>query len=338
MVIESFRAVDFLKQRGSLPFLSVLYGEDPFFRTHVTDSFRDYFREYAQKEGERFVFECPAASHMTKLDVLIKNDSLLSSSRFFEVMASSKQADQLLSFLYSFYPQSDLFFLLCLPALSWSEKKSKWFSSWTKKENVSFFSCEALPEKAFRFYMCDALKKKGFVFSNDLVDFLSGFFEGSALGFSQALTQLSLCLSPGRLSVQDVQAHLLSVVDYQVDDCISAIWMRDRSRFVRVLHSLREKDPFVISLLLWCFARDLRIFAECLEPTSQARQAIFMKNKVPQNRQPILTEALHFLTYGDVVSLFSTVGALDKKNKGVVSGDPWDDFFWMGFSLSGRAK
>ncbi|WP_092401178.1 MULTISPECIES: DNA polymerase III subunit delta [Candidatus Ichthyocystis] len=328
------RAEEFIRffQRGLILNRLVVYGDDAFFRMQIIDMIRNIFRAKTES-GERLVFDCRKGNYDNFISAL-RSYSLLYSHRLFEIKCLPSQVEELLQY-FSVEDGND-FCVVILDDLSWQDKKGAWFVDALRSESTFLFSCIAPISEDFTMWIGSMLKLKGIKYAPDVPEFLSGFFEGNSCGVFQALEQITLQRLKDEITVEFIQSIFFSATRYKVDDCVNAIFSRNRQRFVRVLNYLRESDESLMSLLVWRFAHDLRVccayYGES-PATSNQVDLFFQKRKVFGARRSFFIEAVKFLKESDIVKALSRLSFIDKKHKAIVPGNPWEDFFWLGIFL-----
>ncbi|WP_092483806.1 DNA polymerase III subunit delta [Candidatus Ichthyocystis hellenicum] len=333
MLIESAKFIHFF-QRRVFPGCSVVYGDDEFFRAQVMDEIRRGFR--AQDEfGERLVFDCRKNTRYDELKAVLRNASLFSSSRLFEILCVPSQVESLLQFFSG--DKCGNFSVLILDDLSWQDRKNRWFVAGCKSEEVCFFSCVSPSPDHFIAWINDLLLLNGMTFSPDVTEFLATFFEGNACGVYQALEQLALQQTEEKtITVDYIQESIFSTTRYGVDDCVQAIFSRDRKRFVRILNYLCGSDESLISLLVWRLAQDLRVCCAYHSEsplTPKQEDSFFQRRKIFGVRRSFFLKAVKSLVERDIVQALACLNFIDRKHKGIVPGYPWDDLLWTGLFL-----
>ncbi|WP_176695730.1 DNA polymerase III subunit delta [Candidatus Ichthyocystis sparus] len=333
MLIESAKFISFF-QRREITSCSVVFGDEEFFRAQIMDEIRRSFRDRCEF-GERLVFDCRKNNRYDELKSVLRNSSLFSSSRLFEILCNPSQVEGLLKFI-SCYRHGD-FFVLILENLSWQDKKSAWFVAGCKGDEICFFSCIYPSPDHFIAWINDLLLSKGIKFSPEVTEFLSTFFEGNACGVYQALEQIILQQASQKIITADyIQENIFSTTRYGVDDCVQAVFSRDRERFVRILNYLSASDESLISLIVWRLSQDLRVCCAYHSEsplTPKQEDSFFQKRKIFGERRSFFIKAIKLLVESDIVQALSCLNFIDKKHKGIVPGYPWDDLLWTGLFL-----
>lgn len=129
------------------------------------------------------------------------------------------------------------------------------------------------------------------------LEFIANHVEGNLLAAHQEIQKLGLLYPPGELTLAQIEAAVMNVARYDVGDLRDALKARDTVRAVRTLEGLKAEDA-ALPLVLWALA----------------------------------TEARSLGLRGGLLH----AARIDRIIKGLVRGDPWDEFLQLALKLTRR--
>lgn len=187
----------------------------------------------------------------------------------------------------------DTLTLVTLPELDWKTQKASWFAALEKAGVV--IECKHPPLAELPRWIAARLAAQGQSAPAEALDFIAARVEGNLLAAHQEIQKLGLLYPPRPLTLAEVEAAVLDVARYDIDDLKDALARRLPARAARVLEGLRGEDA-PPPLVLWVLANEAR--------NRRDRAALLLAAKI------------------------------DRIVKGVGTGDLWDEFLQLALRLT----
>ncbi len=180
------------------------------------------------------------------------------------------------------------------------------------------------------------LREAGFSPEPGAAALLAERVEGNLLAAAQEIEKLRLVREPGPLAVVDLLAAISDSARFDVYALSDAALAGDRARVARILAGLMAEGT-ATPLVLWALLRDLRLLAALAFARAHRQDLgrVFAEHRVWESRRSQAMRALGRLSLGRLGRLLQQCAVADKRIKGVLGGDPWQDFERIADQLAG---
>ena len=245
-------------QRGCAP-VYLIGGDEPFLIEEAADAVRGAARRAGF--NERQVMFVEPGFDWSGFGSELASPSLFGDRRLIELrIPGGKPGDAGARALqaYAAAPAPDVLLLVLCGALDAAVRKSRWYQALDQAGVV----VQVWPVHAADFpaWVRDRLARLRLRIEDEALDMLVNRTEGHLLGAHQALAQLALLATDGRVDEALVQTTVGQQARYDVQTLAEAAIGGDVPRTRRVLFGLRE-EGLEAPLMLWVMARELRLLA-----------------------------------------------------------------------------
>ncbi len=278
--------------------LYLLHGDEPLLVIEAADA----IRAAARRQGfdEREVMVVGQGFRWDDLFLASGNLSLFGGSKLVDLRIPSgkpgKEGSEALQ-RYVGTLGAGVVTLITLPELDWQAKKAAWVSA-LSAAGVAL-ECNAPPLARLPQWIAQRMERHGQRAGREALDFIAAHVEGNLLAAHQEIEKLALLHPAGELSLAQVEAAVLNVARYDINDLREAVKARDAVRAARTLEGLRSEDA-APPLVLWALATEAR----SLPPAPGRTRAL-----------------LH-------------AAQIDRMIKGIARGDLWDEFLQLVLRLT----
>ncbi|MCX7896894.1 MAG: DNA polymerase III subunit delta [Rhodocyclaceae bacterium] len=285
-----------LSQRLAAPLapLYVLFGDEPLTLMESADAIRAAAR--AQGFEARSLLVVTPTFRWSELFLASESLSLFGGKTFVDLRIPSGKpgregAEALQRYAQALPAQTTT--LISLPEIDWRTQKSAWFSALEKAGVV--IECKQPAPAELPAWIRKRLAQQGQSAPPAALEFIAARVEGNLLAAHQEIQKLGLLYPARMLTLAEVEAAVLDVARFDIDDLKAAVADRQPARAARVLAGLRavEAPP---PLILWVLAQEARLRKD--------RAALLQAAKI------------------------------DRIVKGVGEGDLWDEFLQLCLHLT----
>jgi DNA polymerase-3 subunit delta len=277
--------------------LYLLHGDEPLLVIEAGDA----IRTAARKQGfeEREVIVAGANFKWDELFMSAGNLSLFGGSKLVDLRIPSGKpgregGEALQRYIKTLGP--GVVTLISLPELDWQVKKSAWVTA-LSNAGVAV-ECNAPPLPQLPAWIAARMKRNQQSAPREALEFIATHVEGNLLAAHQEIEKLGLIYPAGEVSQAQIEAAVLNVARYDINDLRNAVKARDTVRASRTLEGLKAEDA-AAPLVLWALATEARNLA------ANAK-----------------------------VSALLHAGKIDRMIKGLASGDVWDEFLQLTLRLT----
>jgi DNA polymerase-3 subunit delta len=302
--------------RTLAPVYAIL-GDEPLLLLEAADA----VRAAARKQGyaEREVYEPGRSFDWSELAHAGASLSLFGGRKIVELrLAAAKPAAQASDAIVAWCerPSPEALLLVTMPR---PEGGGWWEAPWFLALNKAGVIVEVQPvaRAALPGWLERRLARQKQSASREVLEYLADRVEGNLLAAHQELQKLALLAPPGELELDTVREAVADVARYDTYVAAEALVAGDTARYLRVLEGLRGEGETPTYLL---FTLSSALFALSTgERVNKAMQAVLEKAR----RYP--SAALE--------RAIRRAAAVDRKIKGVDSGEPWEEFVKLALEL-----
>ena len=229
----------------------------------------------------------------------------------------------------------DSMLVITLPHLDWTEEKAVWFQALLAKTTV--IKCDAPPLAKLPEWIAARLAVNGQKAEVSALRFIAERVEGNLLAAHQEIQKLALLYPAKTLTLQEVEAAVLNVARYDLNDLREALLAGDIGRFSRTLEGLRQEGEATV-LVLWALTEEIRALLLVKTGLLEKRpaEALLKEAKVWGARATDFKKALMRLSLPALQTALSEAGRADLMIKGIHKGEVWDLFLRLGLLLAGN--
>jgi DNA polymerase III subunit delta len=217
----------------------------------------------------------------------------------------------------------DTLVILSLGEVDWKTRKAGWFSGLSEAGFV--LELNNPPREQLEAWVAGRLARQGQSASPSTLTFIADHVEGHLLAAHQEILKLGLLCPQGPLDPAQVEAAVLDVARYSLQDLRIPLLEGDFSRLARLLSGL-QAEGCAQPLLTWWLANEIRLLARILEAEAQGvSRALVLKNEriFDRARQAQTGKALGRISLRHLYEALRELALLDRISKGVAIGDFW---------------
>ncbi len=320
-------------QRGLRP-LYVVHGDEPLLAQEAGDAIRAAARDAGC--GERRVFAVSGA-HFDWSAVLgaAQAMSLFAERQLIEIRIPGgkpgKDGGEALQRYCQRLPE-DVYTLVQLPRLDGSQLKSAWFGA-LEGAGVSV-RVDPVERRALPSWIAQRLALQGQRVAagaegQQALDFFADRVEGNLLAAQQELHKLALLYPAGELRFDQIEAAVLDVARYGIQQLAEAVLQGQTSRALRMLDGLRAEGESAV-FVHWTLAADLLALARARAALDAGRPLpmALQEARVWGARQRLFERVLPALSTRRLGPLLQAASVCDGLVKGLRHpdwpADPWD--------------
>ncbi|KPF68226.1 hypothetical protein IP84_10850 [beta proteobacterium AAP99] len=324
--------------------LYVVHGDEPLLTLETADRIRAAAR--AAGAVERQVLQMDARSDWSQLTTQSASLSLFAEKRLMEIRLPTGKpgtsgAQALARFARGLqeHPDDSQIALVLLPKLDKTGKSSEWFTALVSAGvaiEVPTIERDALPR-----WIGERMARHQQRASREVLEFIADRVEGNLLAAHQEIEKLALIEPPGELSMETVQASVLNVARYGVQQLSEALLGGDIARAQRIADGLRAEGEG-LPLVVWFVAEDARTLLKYKTFTAAGRPPATFKNELRLwgPREGAVGQAARRVTLAAMRQALVGLEQVDRLSKGLTHGtgklDPWEAMSRL-FPLFGSA-
>ncbi|MCU0812533.1 MAG: DNA polymerase III subunit delta [Thiobacillaceae bacterium] len=234
---------------------------------------------------------------------------------------------------YCTRPSPDSLLLVSMTGVDWREEKAAWMSAMLAAGAVVKLVPPGLAQLPA--WIAGRLGRQQQSASADGLLFIAERVEGNLLAAHQEILKLGVLYAEGALSLEQIRNAVLNVARYDLDGLREALLAGDVARLMRTLDGLQQEGEAPL-LVLWAMTEDLRALAQIRLGLArrQPLDALLKEARVWGARQALIRRALQRLDGQRAEAALAHAAAIDRMIKGVVDGDPWDEFRQLGLQIA----
>ena len=234
---------------------------------------------------------------------------------------------------YCTRPSPDSLLLVSMTGVDWREEKAAWMSAMAGAGAVVKLVPPGLAQLPA--WIAGRLGRQRQSASADGLLFIAERVEGNLLAAHQEILKLGVLYAEGALSLEQIRNAVLNVARYDLDGLREAMLAGDVARLMRTLDGLQQEGEAPL-LVLWAMTEDLRALAQIKLGLArrQPLDALLKEARVWGARQTLIRRALQRLDGQRAEAALAHAAAIDRMIKGVVDGDPWDEFRQLGLHIA----
>jgi len=312
----------------------IVSGDEPLQLSECVDRIRTAGRD--QGFSEREIMHVEKSFDWQGLSQAANELSLFSDKKIIELrLASTKLGDAgskaLLNYMAA--PSSENLLLITAPKLDQSVQKTKWFKELEKiGVNIQVWP---IAENQLQGWVANRARKKGLNITPEAAHLLAERAEGNLLSVAQEIEKLVLT-TDGVVDVDMVIDQVTDSAKYDVFGLVDAALLGKSERVVRILNNLKSSgaEPTLIS---WSLVREIRVLTQLAIGRSQGKSLmdLMQVHRIWKTKVPMMKQAVVKLSTVQWQSLLKRAAKLDRLNKGLAEGDPWDELLKLSLAMSG---
>ncbi|MEF8716716.1 MAG: DNA polymerase III subunit delta [Candidatus Accumulibacter necessarius] len=312
----------------------LVYGDEPLLVIEAADA----IRAAARRRGfdEREVLTAIAGFNWNDLYHAAGSRSLFGGRTLIDLRVPSGKPGREGSAALQAYctrPSPDSLLLVSMTGVDWREEKAAWMSAMLAAGAVVKLVSPGLAQLPA--WIAGRLGRQQQSASADGLLFIAERVEGNLLAAHQEILKLGVLYAEGALSVEQIRNAVLNVARYDLDGLREALLAGDVARLMRTLDGLQQEGEAPL-LVLWAMTEDLRALAQIRLGLArrQPLDALLKEARVWGARQTLIRRALQRLDGQRAEAALAHAAAIDRMIKGVVDGDPWDEFRQLGLQIA----
>jgi DNA polymerase-3 subunit delta len=313
----------------------LLAGEEPLQLAEAADQIRSAARQRGY--AERAVLDADGSFDWNRLLAVADSMSLFADHRLIELrLPSAKPGSSGAKVLesYAARPAVDAVLLVSLGRLEPATLRARWFCA-LERIGVLLQVWPIEGQRLLR-WIERRMRQQQLEPHAFATALLAERVEGNLLAAAQEIEKLRLLHGPGPVDLDAVRRSVADSARYDVFDLVSVVLAGDVRRTTRVLEGLRAEgvDPL---LVLWALVREVRTLARISFALGQgtALEQCWREHKVWESRKPLVRQALKRYGARQWQSLLAHCAYVDRVNKGVVSGNSWEELLALSMRVAG---
>ncbi|MCC3750584.1 MAG: DNA polymerase III subunit delta [Halorhodospira halophila] len=307
-------------ERGVLPRVCFIAGEEPLLQREAADAVRRAARETGHAERE--VLDVDAGFDWGRLTEAAGSLSLFGDRRLLEVrMPGGKPGRDGAEALKSYCRDApeDTVLLVTSGRLERSAREAAWARALAGAG--IFVYCWPVPGRDMPRWVAERLRRAGLQADPEAAALIAERSEGNLLAADQAVEKLRLLVgSGGGVDVETAAGALADSARYTVDDLADAALDGEWTRALRVLAAL-EEEGVQPPLILWALARDIRVAARL---AAGADEGVLQRERIWKRRAARLRNAARRRPVATWRQLLQRCHRVDRAIKGLPPGEPWE--------------
>jgi len=310
-------------------------GDEPLQVAEVCDAVRARARERGC--SERLVFNVEAGFDWGALLQARDSLSLFAEQRLVELrLPTGKPGEAGAKALreYASRPPEGDVLLVIAGKIDKVAQRSKWFTALEQAGVV----VQVWPLKVAQLpdWIERRMRARGLQPSAEAVTLLAERVEGNLLACAQEIEKLLLLHGAGAVDAAAVTAAVADSARYSVYDLVDRAMAGEAAAVTRTLRGLQGEGEET-TLVLWALAREIRSLAGMADELRRgaALDQVLFKNKVWENRKPLVRNTLKRCSLQRLRRLLRLAGRIDRIIKGAAPGNVWDELLQLALGLAG---
>lgn len=332
MKISAQQLPNSLKQLAPIYILS---GDEPLQMMELSD----LISRAAHKAGfsERQTLEVDRSFHWSELEYSANSMSLFASKRLIVLRAYNglgRDGGAALAAYCSRLP-ADTILVVQSKKIERQSQNTKWFKSVLQVAVlVEIWEVKAAQLPA---WIGNRARQIGLNINKEAVEMLATRVEGNMLAAAQELEKLQLISPNACIDAKAISEQVATSSRYSVYDLIDAALGGGRANLSRALHILTslKEEGVVAVLVLAAMVYELRTLHHMCYQKQRGASASQYLASVWSSRKNLLADAVSRLDVATCEQLLKTAANIDQINKGVQTGDSWQQLAYIVERLAG---
>ena len=307
-------------ERGELPPVCLIAGEEPLLQGEAADALRRAARRAGYTERE--VLDADEGLDGGRLTDAAASLSLFAERRLLELrLPGGKPGREGGEAIRAFCRQApeDTLLLITSGRLERSTRESAWVRA--VAEAGAFVYCWPVAADQMPGWVAQRLRAAGLEADREAVALIAERAEGNLLAADQAIAKLQLLGTGRRIDAEAAAEALADSARYGVDDLADAALEGDLARALRVLRTLEEEGTQP-PLILWALARDIRAAARL---AAGAGEGVLQHERIWRRRAGRVRNAARRCRLATWRQLLQRCHRVDRAIKGLPPGDPGEE-------------
>ena len=316
--------------------LYVVVGDEPLSAQEAGDAIRAAAR--AAGHSERAVHTVQGRYNWQSIFAAGDNFSLFAERRLTEIrIPSGKPGVDGAKALETYAARlpADTLTLISLPGLDWKTMQSRWFAALAKQGVV--VEAKSVDRAALPGWIDRRLVKQGLRAERPALEFLADQVEGNLLAAQQEIDKLALLLSPGAVTLADIEHAVVDVSRLEADALQDALYAGDGARFAQVVTDLKDAGE-AVPAILWQVSSGVQLLLRLKLAMAQGDSLPGLMRTLwgrDKQRAPQIERAVKRLSLAQVETALADLALIDRQAKGLERvGDPWDTLLRVGMTLA----
>ncbi|WP_428356738.1 DNA polymerase III subunit delta [Methyloprofundus sp.] len=227
----------------------------------------------------------------------------------------------------------DTLLLITAGKLEASAKKAKWATT-LEKHGVAL-QVWPLEAKDLVQWIARRMQGKGLSTSDKGMGLIASRVEGNLLAANQEIEKLYVLYGKGALTEQQIQAVVVDASRYDVFNLVDAALSGKVGRVHKILIGVKH-EGIAAPIVLWALTREIRSLISIQQQLKlgQPRNSVFMKHRVWDKRQKLVSHALSKLSRQNLLNALLLAAKTDRQIKGEEEGDCWESLLVISLMLA----
>ena len=244
--------------------------------------------------------------------------------------AINSQLETLVSLLHS-----DILLLVRGNKLTKAQENAAWLAQIA--ERCVQVSCQTPEQNQLPRWVAQRAKQMNLTLDDAASQLLCYCYEGNLLALSQALERLSLIWPDGKLTLPRVEQAVSDAAHFSPFHWIDALLAGKSKRALHILRQLRLEASEPVILLRTLQRELLQMVQLKRQMATVPLRTLFDKQRVWQNRRPILTEALNRLTLPQLYQGVRLLARIELTLKQDYGQSVWDELEEISLLICNKA-
>ncbi|WP_159566508.1 DNA polymerase III subunit delta [Budvicia diplopodorum] len=228
----------------------------------------------------------------------------------------------------------DILLILRGPKPSKAQENAAWFKSLSV--NSVYVSCLTPEQAHLPRWVAQRAKTMKLTIDDAAIQLISYCYEGNLLALSQALERLSLLYPDGKLTLIRVEQAVNDAAHFTPYHWLDAIMAGKTKRAFHILNQLRLEDTESLILIRTLQRELLQLLHLQRQMQQTPLRTLFDRQKVWQNRRPLLTQALQRLSASQLTQAVALLTQLELTIKQDFGQSIWDGLESLMMLLCGK--
>ncbi len=314
----------------------LLTGNDPL----LLQESQDAIRQAAQQQGfeEHHTVQIDTSTDWQMLFSLCQELSLFARRQTLLLLlpengpnaAINSQLETLVSLLHS-----DILLLVRGNKLTKAQENAAWLAQIS--DRCVQVSCQTPEQNQLPRWVAQRAKQMNLTLDEAASQLLCYCYEGNLLALSQALERLSLIWPDGKLTLPRVEQAVSDAAHFSPFHWIDALLAGKSKRALHILRQLRLEASEPVILLRTLQRELLQLVQLRRQMATVPLRTLFDKQRVWQNRRPILTEALNRLTLPQLYQGVRLLARIELTLKQDYGQSVWDELEEISLLICNKA-
>ena len=227
----------------------------------------------------------------------------------------------------------DTLLLITAGKLEKNATKSKWVM--TLEKHGVIIQVWPLEGKDLVEWIQKRMQRKGLSTNKQGQRLIATRVEGNLLAANQEIEKLYVLYGPATLTTQQIEEVVADASRYDVFNLVNAALSGRVERVNKILLGVRH-EGIAAPIVLWALTREIRSLISIQQQlqAGQPRNAVFMKHRVWDKRQKLVSHALSKLSRQNLLNALLLAAKTDRQIKGEQAGDCWESLLEISLMLA----